>query len=202
MKSRPENAHDKISSFWKWFADHSTELASADIPQDLVGELEKRLFTIHRLDWEIGPGRNVSNLFALSPRGNSELLQLTRSIIAQAPMLVGWELWPAKPPRDWNLVFSLIVNGTSVEIDGKLWEFVAYKFKDGTHDLVLKPDSIKGLSEDYLYWAATIIADGELGEEARMELITNTEVVTSWDERAAKSAKKLRPSLLAKLLKP
>ncbi len=189
---------NNISRFWSWFSDHSVELADANIPQTLIAQLEEQLFAIHRLDWEIGPGRSAPNLFALSPRGDRQALKLTRGIVAQAPKLTGWEFYPAKQPREWNLVFSLNVKDKEVEIDGKRWEFVAYKFDDGTYDLVLKPDSTKGLSDDYLNWAATIIADGEIGEEKRLELIGNIEVVKTWDEKAVRSARILEPGLLAK----
>jgi hypothetical protein len=200
MKSLPVNAHRETSEFWGWFKKHSSELAAHDIPEALIEELETRLHEIHELDWEIGPGRNAPNFFALSPRGDKDLLKLTRAVITKAPDLPAWEFFPAKPPRNWNLVFSLTVDDASIEIDGKLWEFIAYKFKDGTYDLVFKPDSTKGLSEDYLYWAAMIIADGELGEEIRMELVQTLEVVTAWDAKMTPSARKLQPGGLAKLL--
>jgi len=202
MKSLQGNVHKKTSEFWSWFKERSSELAAGDIPEGLIEELEARLFAIHKLDWEIGPGRNAANLFALSPTGDEELLKLTRAVIAEAPDLPDWEFCPAKPPRNWDLVFSLTVDDASIEIDGKLWEFVAYKFKDGTYDLILKPDSTKGLSDDYLNWAAMIIADGELGEETRMELVQDLEVVRTWEAKVAPSAKKLQPGLLAKLLRP
>lgn len=189
-----------ITDFWQWFSEHSAELAARTIPDSLIDELESRLFAIHRLDWEIGPGRNAPNLFALSPRGERDLLGLTQRIIEEAPALRDWEFHAAKPPRDWDLVFSLTVDGKPVEIDGKLWEFVAHKFKDGTYDLLLKPNGVNGLDDDYVRWAATIIADGELGEERRMNLVGNIETVPSWDEDAARSARKLEVGVLPKVI--
>jgi len=191
---------EHIASFWKWFSDHSSELSAPSIPDLLITELEQRLFLIHRLDWEIGPGLKEANLFALSPRGDRETLCLTRYIIADAPKIKGWEFHPAKPRRTWNLIFNLMVDREPVEVDAKLWEFVAYKFNDGTYDLIFKPHLGKTLTEDYLHWAATIIVDGELGEEKRMERIGKIEIVTSWDEKAAPSARKLEIGLLEKVL--
>jgi hypothetical protein len=191
---------DTTTAFWTWFSAHSAELGAADIPQALIDQLEERLFAIHRLDWEIGPGLETPNLFALSPRGDRSTLVITREIIAQAPKLKGWSFYPAKPPRQWNLVFSLNVDGKEIEIDGKRWQFVAYKFDDGTFDLVFKPDKQEGLSPDYLNWAAIIIADGEIGEERRMDLIGNIEVVGAWDEKIGASAQTLELGLLAKVL--
>ena len=191
---------DSVPRFWEWFADNQAALAMASVPDSLVVELEARLFAICKLDWEIGPGRNAPNMLALSPRGDPGLLQLTRGIVAQAPPLSGWEFHPAKPPRTWNLVFTLEKADSRTEIDAKLWEFVLYKFRDGTFDLLLKPERNLALPEDYLGWAAIIIADGEIGEETRMERISTLEVVNSWDDKSAKNASKLEPGLLAKLM--
>jgi len=172
-------ANDNIDRFWRWFSEHEFALADANIPQALIADLEARLFAIHPLDWEMGPGRNAPNFFALSPRGDPQVLQVAKQIVARAPILVNWEFYPAKPPRNWNLRFSLMIDDRSVEIDGKRWEFVAYRFKDGSYDLVFKPDCDYGVTPDYLQWAATIIADGELGEETRMTHVPNIEVVMS-----------------------
>ena len=191
---------EHINNFWKWFFDHSAELAAANVPESLINELEQRLFLIHRLDWEIGPGVKETKLFALSPKGDKEILSLTRYIITEAPKIKNWEFYPAKPRRTWNLVFDLMVDRKPFEIDAKLWEFVAYKFSDGTYDLLFKPDIGVTLTEDYLYWAATIIVDGEIGEEKRMEMIGNIEILTVWDEKAAPLARKLEIGLLGQLV--
>ena len=191
---------NNIVKFWKWFSEHRNELAAPNIPDALFWELEEQLFAIHRLDWEIGPGRKAPNLFALSPAGDPELLQLTRWIIAKAPRLPNWEFYAAKPARSWNLTFCLSVHEKPVEIDGKQWEFVALEFPDGTYDIIMKPDQTHDLSEEYLYWAATIILDGELGEEKRMETIKDTEIVLSWEEKFAQAARKLELGLLASVL--
>jgi hypothetical protein len=166
-----------------------------------IADLEEHLFAIHRLDWEIGPGHLAPNLFALSPRGDRQALEITRGIVALAPKLSDWEFYPAKPPRSWSLVFNLNVGTKSVTIDGKRWEFVAYKFDDGTYDLMLKPDNPAGLSAEYLNLAATIIVDGEIGEENRIDRVGNIELVTSWDEDAAKYSRILEPGLLASVAK-
>lgn len=191
-----------IRRFWDWFSEHATELAETSIPEVLLTELEEKLFAICQLDWELGPGRCAPNMLALSPRGDRELLVITKNIVAQAPQLAGWEFHPAKPPRDWNLVFDLIVGDKPVEIDGRLWEFIAYKFKDGTYELLFRPDASRRLAKEYLNYAATIIVDGELGEERRMELVATIEVVSSWEKNLGTRAKKLEPGLLVKLLIP
>jgi hypothetical protein len=191
---------DNVAIFWRWFSAHESMLAAKTIPSKLISELEERLFAVAHLDWEIGPGKTAASLFAISPKGDREKLNLTRRVIAQAPKLNGWEFYPAKPARKWNLEFRLNAKDGPVDVDGKKWEFVAYRFDDGTYDLVLKPDRDQGLPDDYLGWAATIIVDGELGEEKRIEAIGNIEVLKAWDKDAAKSARKLEVGLLKKVI--
>src|SRR5579863_9188193 len=98
MKSPLNSTGNEIELFWRWFSEHSSQLDPDSISNALVAELEKRLFSICRLDWEIGPGIDAANLFALSPRGEDQLLLLTRMMVARAPRLPDWEFYPAKPP--------------------------------------------------------------------------------------------------------
>lgn len=190
-----------VDGFWKWFVEHRDQLGRRDLPDSLVRELENRIFSLHELDWEIGPGQHAPNMFCLSPSGEKDLLQITQQIVKRAPDLNDWEIHSAKPARKWDLVFNLAVDSRNVEMDGKQWEFVVYKFNDGTYDLLFKPEKKnEELSDEYLNWAATIIADGELGEETRMSLIGQVEVVKSWDARSMHAARKVEPGLLARLL--
>lgn len=187
-----------IESFWEWFLQHYPEL-EGDVSESLVNDLERHLFAIQRLDWEIGPGRNKSNFLALSPRGSREILQITRSVIRQAPDLGNWEFYPAKPRRSWDLIFSLMVNGGMVEVNANFWEFVAYKFSDGVCDLLFKPNQFN-LPKEYLYWAANIIVDGELGEEERINSIANIDIIDDWSKKEAPLVRKLEVGLLWKLI--
>jgi hypothetical protein len=192
---------NKIAAFWEWFFEHRSRLESKDIDRDLIAQLEERLFLIKRLDWEIGPGVNLPHQFSLSPRGDVQTLQITKEIVAQAPLMADWEFFAAKPPKKWNLVFDLMIEGASYEFDGKLWEFVAYKFKDGTYDLVFKPDSTKDLLQKYLYWAGTIIVDGEIGEEESLTKVGKIEITPTWNEKSIKSVRRLEVGLLAQVIK-
>jgi len=195
------NETDKIKAFWNWFSCHQKELGEDNVAPDIIAELEEQLFLIKRLDWEIGPGSRTSHQFALSPQGDLQLLEFTTKIIELAPRIEDWEFFAAKPPKSWNLIFELLVEGAPHSVDGKLWEFVAYKFKDGTYDLVFKPNSSNELSEEYLYWASTIIIDGEIGEERRMRKVGKVEIVATWDNKSAGNARRLELGLLEKIIK-
>jgi hypothetical protein len=198
---RMDSRLNNIPAFWLWFSEHKVMLGATDVSQELISEFEEKLFVIDQLGWEIGPGLHVAHRLSLSPYGNFEKLNLTRKIIQMAPSFEDWEFHVAMPPKDWNLSFNLMIANSPFVVDGKLWEFVAYKFKDGTYDLIYKPDSLsKQLGDKYLQLAATIITDGELGEEQRIEAIPKIEVVLEWSEDMRKFARKLEPGLLRKSL--
>jgi hypothetical protein len=193
----------KIDEFWQWFIQHSKNLESTEIPSTDLKEFEARLFSIHQLDWEIGPGSTKSCMLAISPKGDRNLLALTREIVSAAPFanLPNWEFLHAKPSRKWNLEFSVSVDEHPVQIDAKKWEFIIFGFDDGAFDLVLKPSSeVASLNNETLQLAATIIADGELGEEFRMARVNEIEVVKKWDDDLAERASILEPGRLKSLM--
>lgn len=190
----------KINRFWQWFSRHRSELSRKPISQILIRELETHLFAIAEVDWEIGPGITDTHLFSLSPRGDFELLYMTTTIIERAPHLPDWQFSAAKLPRQWNLQFQIDHDGTPVAIDASQWEYLLYRFKDGTFELLLRPDDRKGLSQEQLELAAIIIADGELGEKRRMLLVGEMVVVGEWDATEAPHVASLRRNILRKLV--
>jgi hypothetical protein len=189
----------KIDRFWRWFSRHSADLAHN--PNLLIRDLEERLFAIVEVDWEVGPGITKTHLFSLSPRGDFELLYMTTTIIERAPDLPDWQFSAAKLPRQWNLQVQIDHDGTLVEIDANQWEYLLYRFKDGTFNLLLKPDNRKVLSQEELELAAITIVDGELGEQKRMLLVGEIVVVGEWDATEAPHVASLRPKILARLMK-
>lgn len=190
----------KIDKFWAWFAEHSNSLAQHRVPETVVSELDQRLRSFCQLDWEIGPAAEGGNFFALSPRGNVELLNEARQMIALAPALADWEFLVGKPRRSWNLIFSVECSGKTFEIDARRWEFVLYRFKDGMCDLLLKPDRSSTTPEECLAAAGVVISDGELGEEKRLEFLNKIEIVSSWKTEELKTAKVIKPGLLSSLI--
>jgi hypothetical protein len=190
----------EVSLFWAWFEKHREQLAAVEVDPELVEALDARVCRMGNFDWEIGPGRKQACFFALSPAGEVKALAHTRRVIEQAPELPGWELYPAKPPRQWSLVFELDRNGRDVSIDGGDWEVVVYRFKDGTFDVVLKPPDESDLSDEEADWAARVIVDGELGEAVALELVGAIETVRQWGAKAAAAARKLELGLLSSVV--
>jgi len=193
-------AQGEVTSFWAWFEKQHEKLAADEVEPALLEELDARVRRMGEFDWEVGPGRKQPCFFALSPAGEVEALAHTRRVIAQAPKLPGWELYPAKPPRQWSLEFEIDRKGHDVSIDGRDWEVVAYRFKDGTFDVLLKPPDDCDLSDEEADLAARIIIDGELGEAVALELVGDLETVREWDAKAAPSARKLELGLLSSIV--
>ena len=193
---RPE----RVDSFWKWFVEQQAALAVDQVEAGLLEDLDERVRDLGDFDWEIGPGKKQRCFLALSPRGDREGLAHTREVMSRAPSVAGWEFYAAKPPRDWSLVFTMERRGEELSIDATAWEFVAYLFKDGTFDVLLKPPATPLLSEEEAQCAAIVIVDGELGEATRLELVGSIEVVKEWDAKARAAARKLEVGLLARAL--
>jgi hypothetical protein len=195
-----EPIQDNVTSFWAWFEKHREELAAVEMEPELLEELDTRVRRMGTFDWEVGPGRKQACFFALSPAGEIEALAQTRRVIEQAPKLPGWEFYPAKPPRQWSLEFEIDRDGQDIGIDGRDWELVAYRFKDGRFDVLLKPPDGSDLSDEEAELAARVIVDGELGEAVALELVGDVKTVRRWDEKAAQAARKLEPGLLSSIV--
>lgn len=199
MKSLQNAPSPAIVAFWDWFSSKQTELVSENLDAGLVGELEDRLFQIEELDWEIGPGTHKANMFAVSPAGDQKTLQLCRQVIAYAPCLPDWEFYPAKPPRKWQLRFTLATESGEILVNGADWEVVCSPVGD-RWDLTFRPSHVLQLEVASLSWAATILTDGELGEEMRMEKVENIRVVEQWPPNLSCKAQQLSLGLLRTLL--
>jgi hypothetical protein len=195
----------EIQEFWRWFMGHREQLSSRSVLDATIKELEDKLSSLKITDWEIGPGKKAKYMMAFSPAGNSNTLEITKEIIKSCPteLLKEWEFYPAKAPKNWDLRFFINNNNDeSIEVDGKLWELIVYKFKDKTYDVVMKPPEalLKSLNSEALNWAAIIIVDGEIGEELRITRVKDIEVVKKWDSKDQTMVKVLRPGLLLNMI--
>jgi hypothetical protein len=185
---------EAIATFWRWFEGHRELVEQQDLTADTVEELERYLFEVDRIDWEIACGRSCPHSLTLSPSNRSGLRKAQR-LIARAPRLDGWEFWAGKPARRWALTFEVARNGAAIFVDGKAWEFVVHQRRDGSH-IVLKAPLSQGLSEAEVDCAAIIIVDGELGEAARLLLVSTIETVDFWNADEQMRARILEPGAL------
>lgn len=165
---------DLIHAFWQWFSTVAPQLAQPQPPLALIDELTARLQDgLAVPGWEIGPALRpgASRMFALSPEGDAELLEVTGEIVDAAPALPGWEFYAARPARPGApLRFTM----GDVEVDASGWRFVCLAAPEGgdheTGIVVEQPGLEKRLKrEDDRVAAAVICIEGLIGEGRRLE---------------------------------
>ena len=191
-----------IDRLWRWFEHHAHELASGETSLlALIPELEHHLAEVGLPNWEIGPDDGGGAFFALSPGGKRDVLPETQRVVRQAPQLAGWRFLAAKPPRSWDLRFSVKTDDGDLDVDGQQWEFVLYRLRSGDFAVAFRPPPQPALSDDDGYCAAVILVDGELGEGTRLALIHDIELVTNWGPNDLRVVRLLEPGLLARVLR-
>ncbi len=79
-------------------------------------------------------------------------------------------------------------NGTR-RIDANDWRYVLYRFPDSTYDVTVCVPDFEQLPYGTMKDAVEIVLDGEIGEERRILLLKEIEIVESFDgEHASKSS--------------
>lgn len=183
-----ERASEKIGEFWKWFASVCDALAARPDDPAIRLLLDERVRSFGRIVWEVGPGTQKPNALVISPGGRSELLPLTRDIIAHAPACEKWEFHASKPPKQWNRKFSLRVdNDTNIQVDANNWQYVLLRFPDRSFDVIIRAPGMPA-SRKNRQTAARIAVEGELGELKSMEWIRDIDVVDEFEDRLKGSA--------------
>lgn len=187
--------------FWEWFLVNESDLRRDSIPDLVISEFEDHLFRVCKVDWEIGPDQSGLTYFSLSPVDGSDSYDAVTALLKIAPHHPQWRFTLFKPPRAWDLIFTLQIEDGDVEIDAKLWEFVVYAFKDETFDILFKVDDLHSrLDEDKLIEAAVIVLNGELGEAVRRDLVGDIEIVQQWKAEEQAKVALLEPGLLKQVL--
>ena len=72
--------------------------------------LDNQVLQFGVFSWEIRKTENSKHSFIISPNGKEKLLQLSEAIMGEAPPLIDWEFYPAKPAIDWNFVIEVYDN--------------------------------------------------------------------------------------------
>jgi hypothetical protein len=182
---------ERIKEFWHWFSSHDDEiwdLCTAN-PRALAEMVDTRVESLGPFAWEVGPGLNRERQFALSPCGDTLLLNESRAIIARAPKLVNWEFYPAKQRRvGWVPLFELERrSGEKVRVDARAWSWL---FKRPGVLVVAAPTPFT-LDDNERIDAVEIALDGFVGEEGRLTLYEELIVATTLGPSAAAVARPL-----------
>jgi hypothetical protein len=173
-------AQHRIAEFWRWFQAVSGQFGERLENRNLIAELDARIATLGSFSWELGPGQrdDRNNALVLTPSGDPDLLAETRAVIGAAPDCPGWEFYPAKPPKKWQRKFILRSDDGGVfSVDASGTRYVLFEYPDNTFDVLLEDQNLAALPEELQQTGAEVLLDGELGEERRIALIHNVEVV-------------------------
>jgi hypothetical protein len=178
-----------VSEFWRWFVSVSDQFGERFENTPLLEELDRRITSLGPFAWELGPApKSSDSTLVISPAGRVELLRETKKIIDLAPPCPGWSFFPAKPPKEWERRFFMTDSkGKRVAVDASQWQYVLYKYPDGCFEIVIVAPDLARLAEEDRITAAEILLDGELGEEVRLSLIAEIEVVAEAMDASVKT---------------
>jgi hypothetical protein len=178
---------EKAANFWHWFARQERDILDAVRSSDddwLRSELTTRVLGLlpedhagPRINWEIGPGQKKPWRFSLSPLVKMNL-PLTRQVVAVAPELPLWEVFPAKPPRQlMRQEYRIVeVDGTEHKFQIDHWDYVLTRYKPGSFSILLLGSLSQETEIAIRKKAAHIIVEGILGEEFVLEHIVETDL--------------------------
>lgn len=186
---------EQISEFWRWFISTLSNVVDPLHDQEFMSSLNAKVARLGNISWELGPGfvdpKNTS--LVLSPSGDRETLKITSDFVAQAPYLDGWEFYAAKPPKQWNLFFTVDdKQGNTIEIDASKWRYALLRYSDNTYHIVIRMEDTDRLSASLRLTAAEIALDGELGETLRIQMIVGIDVVEQFDPQLSEKSNPFR----------
>lgn len=173
-----------INSFWSWIKNNIEYLAPKKITTEYINLLDEEIGKLADFSWEIGFDNIVNkNFLTISPEGDTELLELSRTIINEAPTIEGWIFYSAKPPKQWKLIFNLLINGEKIQFNATEWKYILYKYPDNVYDIVIKVPQFYMPYKEYFHQIGDIAVTGELGEEFVIEYVNEIELVYEFNER-------------------
>lgn len=178
----------EIITFWDWFLLEHQKLGYGLEDNELLSTLDKKIAELGSFSWEVGPGLidERKNSLIISPCGDKEGLTITQKIVSLAPNCSGWEFYPAKVPKKWGRIFETFdTTGKKITINASEWEYVLFKFPDGTFDIVIKTPNLFVYDEQTRFFAVEIVLDAEIGEERRVEFIEGIDIVSDFDAELA-----------------
>jgi len=158
----------------------------------LLQELDTRVEKLGAaVSWEIGPGTTQPCALSITPDGDPELLPVCKHIVSLAPTVPGWEIHPAKPPKQWDLQFTVQLKDGALELDARRWTYVLFEGDDGRFDIVIAAPELDGVDEVVRDSAGKILVDAMLGEATRLAHVASIEVDVRLPDDARANASKV-----------
>jgi len=167
-----------VQQFWSWFECNQGNFGDKFENVALIKQLDKWVSELGPFTWEIGPGSIKENLFVISPGGLMELLPLTKEIVSFSSNLKRWEIYYAKPPKEWTYIFNFLNSGgEKISIDGSKWQYVLLRYDDGMFGIIIEAPNLTGLGEEERMSVVEIFLESIIGEEVMMLAICEIEIV-------------------------
>lgn len=165
----------KYEQFWKWFDQNRDRYEGDEISDQSIELIDQKITSLGDVTWEIGPGRIKLLALTISPGGDATLLQQTKEIVSYAPILNDWEFNYAKPVKEWDNFFYLMINGQELGVDISKWKYVIYKTEGYKFDIEVHlfdlPPLLLTEKDEVLYGIVEMVIESILGEETRLERI-------------------------------
>lgn len=173
----------EIKEFWNWFALNKDQFIPSKITNEFISQLDNKILSMGDFSWEIREGISKNYMLIISPGGDINLLSRTKEIISFSPDLEDWEFFHYKPEKKWDFKLSLYEEDKVQKIvDVSDWEYVLYKFPDGSFDIIFRAENLINSSDDEKIVIAEIVLESILGEELSLEYIKNIEVLLEFDD--------------------
>jgi hypothetical protein len=182
MDNSKASLSDQIADFWEWF-DLNQALVEAVIEanghpktEELIQLLDQHILGMGKIKWEIGnPSQNEFS-FTLSPNNDRELLEVTKSIIAEAPAVSTWTFNYAAQATGALQLQVYDHNMDVQDVDASSWRAVITPSGDGRFELILEAANIAYLDDDTQMIAADLMLTALLGEEEKINCLAGLEL--------------------------
>jgi hypothetical protein len=157
----------RTKQFWKWFKENRTRLESDKLTDKSIKEITRQVKSLHSAaTWEVGPGAEKANQFVISPNLDPEAWSDTRKIVSLAPKLEDWEFYSERPPKKWDMKFSMGgPKGEKVSLDASKWEFVLLEYPDKVREIVLLAEELPPMTKKKRTNFAAVFLVSLIGED-------------------------------------
>ena len=161
-----------VDRFWQRFTLAAPQLVATFARHaefDIPGFMEQHLSTVDsRLMWEYGPPlRDGEQRLVITVESERQVRPLLDALLARAPQLPGWEYYAYRMPESWQEAIATVAGRT--EIDVSEWRVQATLGE--LHFLDLKWFLPPGMQAEQLHYAAFVLSEALLGEQAMVTWI-------------------------------
>lgn len=171
-----------ISDFWDWFSQNEAELYETPDEESLIQEIDAHLDEVHsRLGWELGPTPGTELFFAVSPSLDPSLLPVAHEVVAAAYRSDLWTFVVGRQRRPWDILLEIqwdaVLGLPGEPLHLADWKYVLREGAKGHKaTIVFQAASCASMTPEQRSEAASIVAQGLLGERVLLEHVESVEL--------------------------